>query len=193
MTTRSKPEPGRAAVARKASRALAPERALAANRLGVLWTTLEEALAPAFGELSGASAALLLWLHYWAPAGVVELARVVGLSQPACSRAVDRLQRQGLLVRGPGAGKEVPLSLTPAGSALARRLQARRLQACDRLLAPLAPDEQATLLALVDKLVRAPVLDRAYARHVCRYCDHGTCDGPLCPVGCRASEIEGPG
>ncbi len=180
----------RAGVRSKASGALPPADALAANKLGVLWTTLEAALAPAFGELSPASAAMLLWLHYWAPLGVVELARVAGLSQPACSRAVDRLEQLGLLHRGAAAGKEVPLVLTPEGSALARELQAQRLRACDRLLAPLTPPERRSLLALVDKLVAAPVQDRAYARHVCRYCDHGVCDGPACVVGCRAGQIE---
>jgi DNA-binding MarR family transcriptional regulator len=169
---------------------LSPAAALAANQLGVLWTTLDKALAPAFGELSGASAALLLWLQHWAPLGVVELARIAGLSQPACTRAVERLVQQGLIRRLPGNGKEVPLALTAKGSAAARRMQNQRLQACDRLLNALSGPERETLLTLVNKLVQAPVTDRAYARHVCRYCDHGICDGPLCPVGCRATALE---
>lgn len=179
MTKPSKPEP-----------ALAPEAALAANQLGVLWTTLDKALTPAFGDLSGASAALLLWLQHWAPLGVVELARIAGLSQPACTRAVDKLVQQGLIRRLPGSGKEVPLELTAKGKTAARRMQDERLQACDQLLAALTVGERETLLGLVNKLVQAPVTDRAYARHVCRYCDHGVCDGPLCPVGCRATSLE---
>jgi len=31
---------------------------------------------------------------------------------------------------------------------------------------------------------------RAYARHICRFCDHGICDGPRCPVGSAATELE---
>ncbi|HSW04790.1 MarR family winged helix-turn-helix transcriptional regulator [Aquabacterium sp.] len=187
----SKPEaPAGARTVGRAGVSLSPAATLAANHLGVLWTTLDAALTPAFGELSAASAALLQWLHHWAPMGVVELARIAGLSQPACTRAVDRLVQQGLLRRLPASGKEVPLALTPKGSAAARRMQAQRLHACDQLLAPLSAAERESLLALVHKLVQAPVSGRAYARHVCRYCDHVSCDGPACPVGCRASELE---
>ena len=181
MTARSKADAGR----------LGSAAALDANKFAVLWTTLDQALTPAFGALSEASAALLLWLHNWGPVGVMELARVAGLSQPACTRALDRLEAQGLVSRQRVEGKEVPLLLTPTGQTMARRMQAQRLQAADRLLAPLSATERQTLLTLVDKLVRAPVTDRAYAKHVCRYCDHRTCDGPLCPVGCRATELEG--
>ncbi len=165
-------------------------RALRANKLGALWAVVGRAMSDAMQAHSESSVAILLWLYHWAPVGVVELGRVVGLSQPACSRAVDKLMAEGLLLKAPSGGREVWLELSPEGRARAEELQAARLRACDRLLAALSPQERSTMADLLDKLLAAPVADRAYARHVCRFCDHGVCDGPGCPVGCRATELE---
>ena len=164
--------------------------ALDANRLGALWATLDRALSATLGDDSPSSAAILLWLHHWAPIGVVELARVVGLTQPACTRALDKLVGRGLVERTMLSGKEVRLSPTPRGRAQARRLLQRRQQACGALLQALSTDEQAQFARLASKLLQAPVTDRAYARTVCRFCDHAVCDGPACPIGCRATALE---
>ena len=163
---------------------------LDANRLGALWATLDEAMATALERHSSSKAAILLWLYHWAPVGVVELGRVVGLSQPACTRAVDSLVEQGLADRTHLSGKEVRLELTAAGRRAARRMQQRRLAACAGLLEALTPCEQALFATLADKLLKAPVSGRAYARHVCRFCDHAVCDGPLCPIGSQAFALE---
>ncbi|MBX3620906.1 MAG: winged helix-turn-helix transcriptional regulator [Rhizobacter sp.] len=165
--------------------------ALRANKLGALWAVLDRAMGGVVDEHSASSAAILLWLSHWSPVGVVELGRVVGLSQPACSRAIDKLAAAGLLRKTPGDdSREWRLVLSAAGRREADRLQQRRLAACAGLLDALSPAERVTMDALLDKLLAAPVTDRAYARHVCRFCDHGVCDGPLCPVGCRATAIE---
>ncbi|WP_348756253.1 MarR family winged helix-turn-helix transcriptional regulator [uncultured Aquincola sp.] len=166
-------------------------KALQANKLGALWAVVGRAMTGAMGVHSESSAAILLWLYHWAPTGVVELGRVVGLSQPACSRAVDKLTAAGLLLKAPSGARETWLELSPEGRAEAERLQSARLQACDRLLNALSRQERATMATLLDKMLAAPVESRAYARNVCRFCDHGMCDGPACPVGCRATEIEG--
>jgi len=164
--------------------------ALDANRLGVLWSTLDRALSATLGGDSSSTAAMLAWLQHWAPVGVVELARVVGLTQPACTRALDKLVERGLVERTMLSGKDVRLALTPRGRAEARQLQRRRQQACAALLQALSADEQAQFARLADKLLQAPVTDRAYARTVCRFCDHAVCDGPACPIGCRATALE---
>jgi DNA-binding MarR family transcriptional regulator len=165
--------------------------ALDANRLGVLWSTLDRTLSATLADDSPSSAAILLWLQHWAPVGVVELARVVGLTQPACTRALDKLVQRGLVERTALSGKEVRLTLSARGRAQARQLQQRRQQACSALLQALSADEQALFARLADKLLQAPVTDRAYARSVCRFCDHAACDGPACPIGCRATALEG--
>jgi DNA-binding MarR family transcriptional regulator len=163
---------------------------LDANRLGALWTTLDDLMAEVVHDYSESSAAILLTLHYWAPMSVNSLTAIVGLSQPACSRALDNLLGGGLVEKQRGAGKELELQLTGAGKRQAGALQKRRLSACATLLAPLSKSELATFNTLVDKLLKAPVTTRAYARHVCRFCDHATCDGPLCPIGSAARATE---
>ncbi|MDM0078587.1 MarR family winged helix-turn-helix transcriptional regulator [Variovorax sp. J2P1-59] len=170
---------------------LSRAKALQANKLGALWAVVGRAMTATMETHSESSAAILLWLYYWAPTGVVELGRVVGLSQPACSRAVDKLMAAGLLLKARSGARETWLDLSPAGRVEAERLQSARLHACDRLLGTLSRQERATMVGLLDKLLAAPVDSRAYARNVCRFCDHAICDGPACPVGCRATEIEG--
>ena len=164
--------------------------ALTANKLGALWTTLEEAMDPVLVKLSPSSTALLIWLYHWAPKGVVELARVVRLSQPACTRAVASLVKQGLVRKTIISGKQIELHLTARGRLAAERMQLGRQQACASLLNTLTRTEREQLDQLLDKLLRAPVTDREYAMHVCRFCDHALCDGPACPIGCRATELE---
>jgi DNA-binding MarR family transcriptional regulator len=168
----------------------APPSALDANRLGALWSTLDRALSATLADDSPSTAAILLWLLHWAPTGVVELARVVGLTQPACTRALDKLVERGLVDRTALSGKEVRLTLTARGRAQARALQQRRHAACGALLQALSAGEQAQFARLATKLLQAPVTDRAYARQVCRFCDHAVCDGPACPIGCRATALE---
>jgi DNA-binding MarR family transcriptional regulator len=166
---------------------------LDANRLGALWSTLDALMAQAQDDFSPSSAAILLTLHYHAPLSVNALAAIVDLSQPACSRAVDRLLEAGLVEKERVRGMETGLGLTAPGRAEARRLQQRRLGALGKLLDALAPEEQQAFNGLVDKLLKAPVTDRTYARRVCRFCDHKTCDGPDCPIGCAATALEGRG
>jgi DNA-binding MarR family transcriptional regulator len=163
---------------------------LDANRLGALWSTLDRTLTATLADDSPSTAAILLWLNHWAPTGVVELARVVGLTQPACTRALDKLVERGLVERTALSGKEVRLALSARGRTQARQLQQRRQQACAALLQVLSADEQAQFARLATKLLQAPVTDRTYARNVCRFCDHAVCDGPACPIGCRATALE---
>ena len=178
------------ATAPRTATLVAAPSALDANRLGALWSTLDRALSTTLADDSPSTAAILLWLHHWAPTGVVELARVVGLTQPACTRALDKLVERGLVERTTLSGKEVRLALTARGRTQARQLQQRRQRACAALLQALSADEQAQFARLATKLLQAPVTDRAYARTVCRFCDHAVCDGPDCPIGCRATALE---
>lgn len=181
--------PRRAATA-GAQPVASPVSPIDANRLGVAWATIDRALEGARDGDSPSSAALLTWLSHWAPAGVVSLARVVGLTQSACTRALDKLEADGLVAREHVSGRDVRLTLTAAGRARARVLARRRQQALSGLLAALTEREQRQLAALLDRLVAPPVEDRAYAHHVCRFCDHAVCDGPVCPIGCRATALE---
>jgi len=165
--------------------------ALLANKLGALWTTIGQAVEAGFGSLSPSSAAAVLTLRHRQTISATALGRILGLSQPASARLVGKLVMDGHVARQERAsGKEIGLRLTPKGRRLAEDLQRRRLAACERLLAALAPPDRRTLDRLLSALLAAPVTDRGYARHVCRFCDHGVCDGPDCPIGCAATASE---
>lgn len=167
----------------------AARSALDANRLGALWATLDRLMDAALPGQSRSSAAILLTLRHRAPINQIDLAAVVDLSQPACSRAVARLVEQGVVACRSGTGKAVELRLSAAGRRQADAMALRRLQALGGLLGILSHTERAALNAIVDKLVAPPVSGHAYAHQVCRFCDHGICDGPACPIGGAARVI----
>lgn len=164
---------------------------LLANKLGVLGTITDRLLAEAIGDWSPSSAAALLTLHYHGPSTVTGLARILGLSQPAASRLVERLVDQRLVARGAYEdARETSLNLTREGGKMAKALQARRLAGIAALTEALNESERQILSGLLDRMLAVPVTDRAYARHVCRFCDHRLCDGEDCPVGCAATALE---
>jgi DNA-binding MarR family transcriptional regulator len=162
------------------------------NKLAALWATLDAAMAHSFDQRSPASVAILLTLKHWAPTTVGELARIVALSQPACSRALDRLADDRLVNRAVYEGKEARISLTTAGKREAERLQHARLAASDRLLLQLSATERKALSPILDKLLGANVDGRETARRLCRFCAHDVCPSGKCPVGHAATSIDGP-
>lgn len=164
--------------------------ALLANKLGAMWAALDQAIVGALEDYSPSSAAILLWLSYWPPMSVSELGKVLNLSQPACSRAIDRLADRGFVRKSDSGSRETWVEILAAGRAEAMRLQARRLSVFGGVLGTLTKSEQGEFSNLLDKLLAGVVASRDDARHICRFCDHGLCDGPLCPVGCRATQIE---
>ncbi|MGH6948286.1 MAG: hypothetical protein ACREDZ_13225, partial [Kiloniellales bacterium] len=58
------------------------------------------------------------------------------------------------------------------------------------LAAPLAAGEARQLSSLLARLLAAATRSRAGARRLCRFCDHGICQGASCPVGSRARALE---
>lgn len=162
-----------------------------ANKLGAMWAVLDRVISGALEDYSPSSAAILLWLSYWPPMSVGELSKVLRFSQPACSRAIDRLVDSGFVRKSHSGSRETWVEILAAGRAQAQRLQSRRLSVFGTVLGTLTESEQAEFTNLLDKLLAGVVENRADARHICRFCDHGVCDGPLCPVGCRATQIEG--
>ncbi|SMF02045.1 DNA-binding transcriptional regulator, MarR family [Tistlia consotensis] len=164
---------------------------LTANLLGALATALSDRSQQGFEPLSPSSAAALLTLRHHGPLATTALAAILNLSQPAATRLLDRLEAEGLVARkAEAAGRSVPLALTAAGRRRAERLQAARLAASRRALEALSTAERGTLHKLLAKALGGLTEDRSQARHLCRFCDHGLCDGPACPVGSAAGEKE---
>lgn len=101
--------------------------------------------------------ATLLWLVKRSPGlSLVELAAEEGISPPAMSGHVDRLERSGLLerVRSSDDRRRVGLRLTDDGERMTRRVRARRTTwLADRLKA-LEPSELEAIEIAVPALMR---------------------------------------
>lgn len=101
--------------------------------------------------------ATLLWLVKRSPGlSLAELAAEEGISPPALSGHVDRLERAGLLerVRSKEDRRRVGLRLTEEGARLLRRVRARRTTWLAARLRELEPAELAAIDAAVPALQR---------------------------------------
>jgi DNA-binding MarR family transcriptional regulator len=163
---------------------------LCANKLGALGVLLTDAIEKAMGEHSPSAASLLLTLHYGGAMTATALAAVGGIAQPTAVRVTDRLVRLGLIKRQHHNGRTAPLNLTKAGKRLADRLQRARLGAVSRLIGVLNETERAHFERALDKILQHATRSREFAQTTCRLCDHSVCDGPLCPIGTKATAVE---
>jgi DNA-binding MarR family transcriptional regulator len=101
--------------------------------------------------------ATLLWLVKRSPGlSLAELAAEEGISPPALSGYVDRLERAGLLerVRSTKDRRRVGLRLTDDGARLMRRIRARRTTWLAERLQGLGPVELEAIRAAVPALQR---------------------------------------
>jgi len=101
--------------------------------------------------------ATLLWLVKRSPGlSLAELAAEEGISPPALSGHVDRLERAGLLerVRSTDDRRRVGLRLTDEGARLMRRIRARRTTWLADRLGTLAPAELGAVEAAIPALWR---------------------------------------
>src|SRR4051812_19341589 len=110
--------------------------------LGVTALSTVDRLRAALVEGPGvaeAEAGALVHLQAWPGSSVGELAGVVGRSQPATVRLVDRLVEQGFVRREPGADRRtLALVLTHAGSRAADAVLAARAATLAPLVAGLS-------------------------------------------------------
>lgn len=163
---------------------------LEANKLGALGAMIHNRTEAALAGLSPSAAAVLSMLYFKPELTTTELAEVVGVSQPNAVRLIDGLERQTLIARGKPKGRVTPLTLTEAGQAQVKALHALRLAALDDLLSALQPDERQLFASMLDTILAGATTSRAFARTTCRLCEHDLCGPKVCPIGCRAIEIE---
>lgn len=155
--------------------------------LGVTALAVVDRLRAAVGGDSGlgeAEAGALVHVQAWPGGSVGELAGVVGRSQPAAVRLVDRLVERGLLRREPGADRRTAaLVLTEAGAHTADAVLAARARVLAPLLGDLSASERHALERLLDRVASGLATDRRSGVHVCRLCDRDACaSGPECPL-----------
>src|SRR3954464_4238422 len=117
-----------------------------ANLLGACSLAIAERLPLA------ASDAALVALSSWLGGTTIDgLARVLGLTHSGAVRLADRLEREGLIERGPGSdGRTRSLHVTAAGARAARRLQGERFAALEDVLVALDAEERATLTGVLE-------------------------------------------
>jgi DNA-binding MarR family transcriptional regulator len=138
-----------------AERTLAAGVAAALERLIGLFRSLS----PPNG-LSLTAAATLATLERSGPSRLTSLAVKEGVSQPAMTQLIARLQESGFVHRDadPADGRVVQIRLTEEGRAMLARRRAVRAQRLAEILARLSPEEQAALgaaLPAMDALANA--------------------------------------
>jgi DNA-binding MarR family transcriptional regulator len=99
---------------------------------------------------------LLVAIKYAPGIGVRDLAARERISPPAMTKHVDRLERDGLVVRTPSADdtRRIGLTLTDEGQRTLRRVRSRRTAWLASRLRGLSADELAAVEAAVEPLSR---------------------------------------
>jgi len=111
---------------------------------------------PPSGRLSLTATATLARLVRDGPVGLSALAAAEGVSQPAMSQLVTRLERDGLVDRvgSPADGRSVIVRITGAGQAVVTERRAVRAAALTDLLERGSPDDVALVTAALPALLR---------------------------------------
>lgn len=107
-------------------------------------------------ELSLTAASTLRRLERSGPHRLCELYAPEGVSQPAMTQLVTRLEKEGLAERSsdPADGRAVVVSITEAGRAAVARRREGRARAVSALLRGLTPAEHAALTSALPALER---------------------------------------
>lgn len=110
------------------------------------------------GEITPEQYWLLLRLRRSGPMSVGQLAEALGLTGSSVTTGCKRLERDGLVKRERQSDDErmVLVALTPQGQQKIEAWQQQRRAFLSRLLAPLSPQEQGTLAALLERVLEAP-------------------------------------
>jgi len=108
------------------------------------------------GGISPTAASVLTRLGHSGPERLTELARTVGVSQPAMTQLVSRMERDGLVARttAPEDRRAVLVELSDHGRAVLAERRAQRAGVLDELLGRLDPADQAAIGAALPALGR---------------------------------------
>ncbi|HKP17627.1 MAG TPA: MarR family transcriptional regulator [Gaiellaceae bacterium] len=105
--------------------------------------------------VTGGQAALLAQIRAYPDLGVRELAAREGISAPAMSRYLDRLEKAGLVVRTRSHhdARRIRLALTPKGVRALRSVRRRRTAWLAERLQGLSPEELAAIDRAIEPLL----------------------------------------
>lgn len=163
---------------------------LLANKLGALGILIADVTELVIDGLSPSAASMLSTLFYRSNLTASMLGEIVGVTQPTATRILNGLVQHGWIERQERQGKTTPLRLTAAGEERAIALQSARQAALAELTAHLSHSDLKAFDRILDSVLGGATTSRRFARTTCRLCDHATCDGPRCPIGTRATELE---
>jgi DNA-binding MarR family transcriptional regulator len=106
--------------------------------------------------ISPEQVSLLVAIKYAPGLGIRDLAANERISPPALTKHVDRLERDGLVVRTqhPDDGRRIGLALTEEGQRVLRRVRSRRTAWLATRLRGLDPKELAAVEAAIEPLSR---------------------------------------
>ncbi len=108
-------------------------------------------------DLTFAQSQVLFYVadHHGCPMG--DVAKAFGVTLPAVTHIVDRLEQKGFAARGeaPGDRRVYALQITPAGRALVHELHTMRTRALADVLARLTPEDRRRLRRGLEALVDA--------------------------------------
>lgn len=107
-------------------------------------------------DISLTAASTLRTLELCGPQRLSDLAMREGVTQPAMTQLVARLEREHLVERqtDPSDGRVVLVAIAPAGRELLRHRRAARAEKLAGLLATLSPEDRSAIMAAL------PALDR---------------------------------
>lgn len=120
------------------------------------------------------------------------LRRMLSLEHSSLVRLVDRMEKQDLLQRIRGTGKdmrEVKVSLTNRGERYFTLILEARRDVLAKSLEPLSDEERKLISSIIFKLMPS-VVEGGYDQHyVCRLCDLESCPQENCPVNLAYPEF----
>ncbi len=162
------------------------DRAYTANVLGTLALTVVDRIDLGAARVSrhGANAPAALTTLLWYPdRPIAFLAKRLRISHPGAVQLVDRLERDGLVERIPGAdGRTKLLALSERGEDVAVRLLRERSKVLDRAVSSLDDDQVRALADAVEAMLEAITDDLLTSEYMCRMCDELACPDARCPV-----------
>ncbi len=134
---------------------------------------------------AGERAAALIMIGAHPGLLVGEVARALHLTPSGAGRLIDRLESDGLVVRGALKGdlRSVVLSLTEAGQARRQKALDERAKALSHALQRLTEEEIETVANLLGKALGGLLTERdGQCYRFCRMCDEAACVPHVCPI-----------
>jgi len=108
-------------------------------------------------DLTYAQSQLLFYVGEHASCHMGDVAKAFGVTLPAVTHIVDRLEEKQFVVRGsdPADRRVYVLELTPQGTALARELHALQMRSLERVLARMTAEDRQRVIRGLEALVDA--------------------------------------